>query len=424
MPLARIITSTPAQVAGLSEYLRSRGYIVELIEPGTLSHSPAELEMDLEGCTAEEAMSRGVSTVEAQGQGGRQAIAYDITGRPVAFADEEEPPAKGSNVLAQARNGLVSAVREMMENLQLSAGRLREWFAEGRHTMQEHLARHRKERRRTQTEKVRQHEARSLAQEAERSRRQEQEEAQRRAAAARSYREREEAARREQAERVRREQEAARRTALGAAHEREQQEQARREELADRERRIMERYRREARLDVLRERSQLEQTENHSYIAPAEGVLARRESGRARGLNTYHRADEWKKAAAAAVALALLATVGYAAYENRQPAAPLSNRALVRSQNVSQPVPFGAATVAPPQIPAATQSHAPLPQGDVAPAAAAPPAPRLRVRRARHTSSADDAIADDVVVVHRAGTPASRTTATSTGPKRISDLEQ
>jgi hypothetical protein len=129
----------------------------------------------------------------------------------------------------------------------------------------------------------------------------------------------------------------------------------------------------------------------------------------------------------AAAVVALLATMGYAAYESRHPASPLSNRDLVRSQAISQPVPFGAATVTPPAP--ATNPHPMLPQSSVAPPPSANPKPspgvssRPQMKRQSHRS-ADDTIADDEVVVHRASTPAPPRAASSSGTKHYSDLQQ
>ncbi len=432
MPLARIVTRTPAQLAALSEYLRARGYTVEFVEPGTLRTAPAELEMDLEGCTAEEAISRGVQAAEAaQTHSVRRAIAYDITGRPVAFADEEgECPAKAGNPVAQAWNGLRDALRDLREDVQLSFGRLREWAQEGRRTVQEYRTHYQEEHRRAQAEKEHEREVQALAREAERSRRQEEEEARQRAAAERFRRQQDVAAQRAEADRAPREQEeAARRAELAAARERwrQQQEQVRREALAEREHRLLEEFRREARQDAVQERFQVEQNTAGQEVAPAEAALSEREVQRPHP-RSFQRDGDWMKAAVAAIVLALLATLGYAAYANRQPAAPLSNRALVRSQNVSQPVPFGAAVVPPPQL--MTSPPPPpqrtVPQSDVAPKPPATPKPSPRVRRVRPTRVADDTVAEDEVVVHHSATTSarSRTTTARSTPKHISDLEQ
>ncbi len=410
MPLARIVTSTPEQVASLSEYLRSRGYTVELVDPGTCRDAPADLELDLQGCGSAEAMSRGIEAAEGANSR-RRAIAYDITGRPVEFVDEQDEPAAGSNAVAQAWQGLRSAGRRIADDLSFTAGRLGGWLAEGRRSIEEYRARY-QQRSRQAEEKQQERESQWQAREADRSRRQQEE--------------------------------SARRSELRATQERlrRTQEQARREEQAERERRLLESYRREARRDAVHERFQVEQGELGQKLAAAETTLARRDAEWSEPRRSPRDGD-WKKAAVVAIALALLATLGYATYQNRQPAAPLSNRDLVRSQDVSQPVPFGAAIVPPPQTnaiqPAApapqanttssgrdTRQGVSLPQGDVAVAPVPTPARAVRKRVPRRNSSyEDDPIADDQVIIHRsaASTSAARTS-NRTGTRHISDLEQ
>lgn len=400
MPLARIVTSTPALHAGLAEFLRSRGYTVEWAEPGELRAAPAELEMDLEGCSPEEAMTRGMSAAgSARSHGQRRAIAYDITGRPVAFADEDEEPApQRGSVFTEMWRGAASAARQLRDDLRLSAGRLRAWLAEGQESIRQHRAHYQQARRQAQAEKARRRQA-ALA--AQHLRLQQQAAAARRVAEERARQAREEAVRSGE-------------LAAERARLREQQEPARAEQESRRERQLTGQFRREARLDTVRERFQVEQSQARHRIEPAEEVLARRQVRRPRPVR-HQRDDDWKMAAAAAIVIALLATLGYAAYENRQPAAPLSNRTLVRSQNVSQPVPFGAATVLPPQAaPAAVPAR--LPQGEVAPAP--------RVQRARRSRPADDTVANDEVVIHRSAPAPSRITTSSSTARHISDLEQ
>lgn len=419
MSLARIVTSTPAQFSALAEYLRGRGYGVEFVEPGEPGAAPADLEMNVQGCTPEEAMARGRDAAEAAPTPGvRRAIAYDITGRPVAFADDEEPAPKDGNAIGRGWSGLVSALRETQENLRLSLGHLREWFEEGRQSLRERRARQSQER----TQALEEREARKLAQ-AEQAR-QQQEEMERQAALERRRIREQEEARRAEAERSRREQEEnARRLQLAAAGARlREQEQARREQVAQRERELMERFRREAREDAVRERFQIEQASAQQKLQPAQAAIAHR-AAPTQAPRRYRRDNDWRAAAITAVVLALLVTLGYAAYENRTPAAPLSNRALVRSQSVSEPVPFGAAVAAPQAPRAASQPNPALPQKDVAPASPAP-SPAHRIRRSRHSRTADEGIAEDEVVVHHSGstTPA-RTAAAGATPKHISDLE-
>ena len=397
MPLARIVTSDPEQASGVAEHLRARGYTVEFVDPASSRITPADLDLDLQGVGREETLSRGIAALEAA-QGQRRAVAYDITGRPVSFEEEEEPPSARGNAISQAWRGLRSAAGEMMENLRLSIGHLGEWFAEARQTVQQHRA-HSQELRRLRAEST--------------------------------ARRREEQAKARDAERARHEQEAvARRAAIAAAQQRtrDPQEQARRERLAETERRLLESYRREARRDVLQERFAAEQQQSREVTASAEATIIRREPQRPKPSNPRRERD-WKWAAGAAIVLALFATLAYAAYENRQPAAPLSNRALVRSENVSQALPFGSATVAPPPPVSNASARpgvspvAPLPQHDAMPAAptAAPPSPSAR--RAHHFRPAhDQTIADDEVIVHRAHTaPAPAPSGTV---RHISDLAQ
>lgn len=106
MPLARIITRTPQDAVGASEYLRSLGYTVETVSPEEFRITPAELELNLDRCGAAEAVERALALVDSGAavaaeiealpapeptppQKAKIPIAYDITGRPVEFADEE-----------------------------------------------------------------------------------------------------------------------------------------------------------------------------------------------------------------------------------------------------------------------------------------------------------------------------------------------
>lgn len=111
MPLARIITRTPQHAVGASDYLRSLGYMVETVSPEEFRVTPAELELNLERCGPSEAVERAFALVESSAsappieaptvaeppappQKNKIAIAYDITGQPVEFAEEEEAEAR------------------------------------------------------------------------------------------------------------------------------------------------------------------------------------------------------------------------------------------------------------------------------------------------------------------------------------------
>ena len=137
MPLARIITRTPQDVFAVSEYLRSQGYSVETVSPGEFRVTPAELELNLGRRGPGKALEYAKALVEshrggaptqieapaapepAQPQKAKTAIAYDIVGRPVAFADEEEPERRQeSSRTRRALASLLSRVTEPVRDFQ------------------------------------------------------------------------------------------------------------------------------------------------------------------------------------------------------------------------------------------------------------------------------------------------------------------
>src|SRR5204863_2398977 len=65
MALARIITRFPEQSHDLAENLRSRGFEVQTESPGKTSPQPADLEITIEECDAEEALQRATSVQDA-----------------------------------------------------------------------------------------------------------------------------------------------------------------------------------------------------------------------------------------------------------------------------------------------------------------------------------------------------------------------
>jgi hypothetical protein len=58
MPLARIITRALQESQELAAELRGRGYEVEIVSPSEICTSPADLELQVEDCTPEEALIR------------------------------------------------------------------------------------------------------------------------------------------------------------------------------------------------------------------------------------------------------------------------------------------------------------------------------------------------------------------------------
>ena len=65
MARARIITRFPEQSHDLAENLRSRGFEVQTESPGKTSPQPADLEITIEECDAEEALQRATSVQDA-----------------------------------------------------------------------------------------------------------------------------------------------------------------------------------------------------------------------------------------------------------------------------------------------------------------------------------------------------------------------
>src|SRR5438034_4097903 len=65
MALARIITRFPEEAHELVESLRSRGFEVQTESPGKISPQPADLEITIEECDAEEALQRATSVQDA-----------------------------------------------------------------------------------------------------------------------------------------------------------------------------------------------------------------------------------------------------------------------------------------------------------------------------------------------------------------------
>lgn len=62
MPLARIITDSVDDSLELTIQLRARGFQVETVAPGAVPNTPADLEVRLEECASDEALSRASQT--------------------------------------------------------------------------------------------------------------------------------------------------------------------------------------------------------------------------------------------------------------------------------------------------------------------------------------------------------------------------
>ena len=264
MPLARIVSSTPEQVSAAADHLRARGFEVEVVGPEQRDAGSTDILIDAEGRTPQEALSLAVAASQPRT---RRVIAYDLTGRPVEFASDEEEEPQPSR-----REGLWSrvsgALQEFGENTRLSLGHLREWVQEGRESIAEKRAQ-RESLRASHADAERQREelaaqARLAAERALRERQDGEERARQQTELARQHQEelqrerlRAEEVRQEEAERARqqalaeqrrREEERAHQQALAEERRRQEEERARQLALAQERRRQEERAAEEARM--------------------------------------------------------------------------------------------------------------------------------------------------------------------------------
>jgi len=562
MPLARIVTRFPESSLAASEYLRSRGYTVEIVDPGDFRVTPAVLELKLGRCTPDEALLRAqealrevetrkadepVSVLNPDTEEQGEAIAYDIAGRPVQFAERRKAPNtfRGAllSLLKRAWEDTGSRLPDALSSLGLSgstpkvtdAGPSSAIAAEPPAATQivpsqssieaDNLARAAAEREAAERE----HRARIAARDAEERERirlqQEsvaaaERERQRVVAAAREAelaRQREQervAAQRAAEERVRLQREAEiaaererQRIAARAAEVARQREQ---ERLAEQRAEERARLQREAEMSAERERLRIasireaeltRQRERDQQRAAAE-LAARRGGEKAlvkdanlagerqrmlsaagsayepsvnargrEGLRTYTvrpqpvqehhpyrrrktdlppaawdrrlnpvREREWKKAFAAAGAIAILAAAGIIAFANRRPASPLSPEDINRSEAIEQQAPFGSATIAPANPAPVVAPQSPKPAPAMVPtiqkpapthpavnhSAAVPRRPTNSTTggRLRRLAPEENQVAEDQVVVRhfQKQQPVLKSSARSGGIKQISDL--
>jgi len=341
MPLARIITGNAEGAFAVSEYLRSEGYTVETVSPAEFRITPAELELDLNRCRREEAMDRARALVAsprspapaqldaspapepARPQKNKVPIAYDIVGRPVAFADEEETesrhkPGSRREALAALLARVTAPVRDFRQ---------------------------------------RRAEKRALKLEAEAARR------------------REQALARERAR-----QELDRRRAEAELAERRRQEQVAAERLAEQERAraalvheagisaARETPRQHAEVVAAQELARRQQPERASAKNPVRQQLPARRPEPARPLIARRRTSTaiLRRVGMTALGASLLALLGFVAYANRRPASPLSPADLIMNESMKQEVPFGPVTLTPP---AAAPKPSLIANGRIRPAA-------------------------------------------------------
>ncbi len=170
MPLARIITRTPKDAIAASEYLLSQGYTVETASPEEFHIIPAEIELNLDRCRPDEAVDRAKKLVESQRMAvqaqteaaaapepahphtAKIAVAYDITGRPVEFADQEETERRQKpNRMGKALAFMLAALAGAWQSVKSPVRGLQRRRAEQRALkLEAELAREREEIRREQ----------------------------------------------------------------------------------------------------------------------------------------------------------------------------------------------------------------------------------------------------------------------------------
>jgi hypothetical protein len=398
MPLARLITRTPEDATAASEYLLAQGYTVETVSPAEFHIAPAEIELNLEGCRPQEAVARAKALVEAQptaleqaeeaaalepdrSQAARIAVAYDITGRPVEFAGQEETAYRRElNRMGRALASLRAALAGAWQSVK---GPVRG-----------------PQRRRA--------EKRALKLEAELAREQNRRE--------------EELARerlRQQMDRQQEEEDHAK----GRRHE---------EIVAEQQARVAAVH--EAMIAAERDvaRQQQPQPVDPPALAVAAEVRqppAHRSPERARPLPERRKHAPRvivRRVVATAFVASLLLLLAFVAYANRRPASPLAPGALMRDGWVKQGLPFGPATITPPPAAVVSKPSASVPAKAspvVQPATRKPSAgrrdPQAHRRSPRHDSSAEE----DEVVVRRLTPPRARPQPSTAKLKQHSDTD-
>ena len=143
---------------------------------------------------------------------------------------------------------------------------------------------------------------------------------------------------------------------------------------------------------------------------------------------TTRRDQRFQRAALFASVVALLVMLGFAVALNVHPGAPIPH-SMVQNP-VQEKSPFGAASIAPATsiakpAPVQTATRTALPQRDATPAKAAKPSPEKKPVRARRRAS-DDYAAEDEVIIHHYGTTQSKhppAAQTRAGVRKYSDQD-
>ena len=357
MPLARIITRTPQDAVGASEYLRSLGYTVETVSPEEFRVTPAELELNLDRCGAAEAVERALALVEsgaaveaeiealpapepAPPPKAKIPIAYDITGQPVEFADEEEIESRPKDV----------GVRRALAAVATWLGRPWNDFRQRRA------------------------EQRALKLEAEATRQQEE------------VRQKEELARERLRQEIRRQREAAEQQAQARAAALHAAMIAGSEAAAAPEQPPVP----ETAPVVAAEAASdnLTVLPAPAELAPEQPQLPRRPQRPVQPRRRRAPIAISRAAVATACGLSLLLIMGFVAYANRRPASPFLPGVLM---NVKQDVPFGAATITPSPV-VSQRNPAGRRPAAMRPANRKPSAAQPGVRRSSRDNSQDEVV--------------------------------
>jgi hypothetical protein len=498
MPVARIITRVPEESTQLVARLRARGYTVELVDPGDFRVTPADFEINLDRMKTPDALA-------AAARFGREhdAEVFVAAGIPldeVALRAAKSAVAERGNAVVDGFKRLIApfrragaeahairaAKRQRALDIELAREADRQQRAEQKaaeraererkeatvraeRERQEAAARTEREQRRKEEEQRNREEAERQAivlarQREEQARRKEEEDRQRveREAVLARQREEEERGRAEREAVLARQREEERRS---REEERVRQEEATRVAaehaavLAERQRAEME-ARRQRDEQLRRDQAAAALAADDAGVAASEAVptpapvamkaeLSRAPRPRPASHRQAPREPEssrvMKRSFAAAAGIAVLAAIGWGAYENRTPASPLSNAERVRGSAIQQEVPFGAAsinaqkqaqraqtTVRPPAAQTAPRTQATAAQPAQAKSSAAKPAASKPAastpKRARRFANNDvDMIAEDEVVYHGASKKSSNRAAAQQQPqqngvKKISDM--
>lgn len=499
MPVARIVTRYPQCAAPASDLLQQHGYSVEVVDPGEFRLTPATFEFALEKCTAEQARARAehalrayenrAASADMQPEGEPQervAVAYDITGRPVEFADPSEVRQERRkrptmftralisfldrtwNELDQAVTRAMGSVREAVRELRAHRTRRREEKLRWRQAQAEEKARREQElwqqraaeRARRDEEQARiaahkqeEEQQRRVAEDDTRERRRQAEveagmawvrerqarlaaereaEEQRRAEQERRARAAAEARHRERQAQIAAQREAEERARITAAHERAraaaEQEAARAVERAEAQAQPVERQEAKPILPASPTRSIFATLKRRPDIAPWHSPS----SGAPVSYTAWHRESDhdWKKAFAVAAGVVILVMLGMLAYGKRRPASPLSTSEIMRQNAIEQQSPFGPARLKPqvsPEPPAVTKPSAPPSAASTAggqTSSAQKPRPGRRVRTAAEEEGEEWVDDEEVVVRHYPPRrQPDRKLASKDGVKRYSDLD-